>query len=75
MLIPWENDEKYLRNLEAVLKRLKEHGLKANKEKYKFLQEEVVFCGLKLDTNCQHKTQNKFDAIYLNAPVLEDNTQ
>ena len=74
MLITGEDDRKHIRNLEEVLKRLNEHGLKSNKEKCKFLHDEVVFCGFKLDKNGLHKTQDKFDAI-LNSPVPEDKTE
>ena len=74
MIITGENDEKHLQNLGHVLQRLEDNGLKANHEKCQFFQDEVIFCGFKIDKEGLHKTQDKVDAI-LQAPVPENKTQ
>ncbi|KAK3793006.1 hypothetical protein RRG08_032268 [Elysia crispata] len=74
MIITGENDEKHLQNLGHVLQRLEDNGLKANREKCQFFQDEVIFCGFKIDKEGLHKTQDKVDAI-LQAPVPENKTQ
>lgn len=74
MIITGENDKKHLENLEEVLKRLEENGLKANLDKCKFFQDEVVFCGFKINKHGLNKTQDKVDAI-VNAPTPENKTQ
>ena len=74
MIITGENDEKHLQNLGHVLQRLEDNGLKANREKCQFFQDEVIFCGFKIDKEGLHKTQDKVDAI-LQAPVPDNKTQ
>ena len=48
ILITGPSDTAHLKNLEEVLKRLKEHGVKANQAKCQFLQDSVVFWATKL---------------------------
>ena len=74
MIITGENDEKHLQNLGHVLQRLEDNGLKVNREKCQFFQDEVIFCGFKIDKEGLHKTQDKVDAI-LQAPVPDNKTQ
>ena len=42
-------DEEHLENLESVLKRLQDAGLKANKEKCEFFRDRIQFCGHEID--------------------------
>ena len=43
MIITGENDEKHLQNFGHVQQRLENNGLKANREKYQFFQDGVIF--------------------------------
>ncbi|XP_005103163.1 uncharacterized protein K02A2.6-like [Aplysia californica] len=74
MIITGENDKKHLENLAEVIKRLEDNGLKADQDKCKFFQEEVVFCGFKINKHGLNKTQESVDAI-VNAPIPENKTQ
>ena len=74
MIITGENDEKHLQNLGHVLQRLENNGLKANRQKCQFFQDEVIFRGFNIDKEGLHKTHEKVDAI-LQAPVPENKTQ
>jgi len=59
-----------LDHLEEVLKRLKEHGLRAHREKCEFFQK-ITYCGHVVDQDGLHKTQQKVDAV-VNAPRPEN---
>ena len=63
MIITGETDEEHLENLENVLKRLQDAGLKANKEKCEFFRDRVQFCGHEIDREGLHKTQEKIEAV------------
>ena len=63
MIVSGKTDEEYLENLESVLKRLQDAGLKANKEKCEFFREIVQFCGHEIDKEGLHKTQEKIEAV------------
>ena len=67
ILITGPSDTAHLKNLEEVLKRLKEHGVKANQAKCQFLQDSVVFLGHKITSQGIHTTKDKLDAV-LKAP-------
>ena len=45
MIIKGKSDDEHLQNLENVLQRLQDNGLRANIEKCSFLQDSVVYCG------------------------------
>ena len=49
ILVSGSNDEKHLANLEEVLKRLSEHGLRLKKKKCAFMVNEVVYLGHKIN--------------------------
>ena len=49
MIVTGKTDEKHLENLESVLKRLQDAGLKADKEKCEFFRDRVQFCGHEID--------------------------
>ncbi|XP_051785433.1 uncharacterized protein K02A2.6-like [Erpetoichthys calabaricus] len=64
----------HLTNLEAVLTRLSEFGLKANKSKCQFFRDSLEYCGHIIDKNGLHKSPDKIDAV-LKAPQPENVTQ
>ena len=74
MIITGKSDEEHLRNLEMVLQKLQENGLRANAQKCEFFKDRVNFCGHVIDKEGLHKSQDKIDAI-LNAPKIENVTQ
>jgi hypothetical protein len=45
MIITGKRDDEHLQNLENVLQRLQDNGLRANIKKCSFLQDSVVYCG------------------------------
>ena len=67
MIINGKTDEEHLENLEKLLKRLQDAGLKANKEKCEFFRDRVQFCGHEIDSEGLHKTQEKIAEV-VNAP-------
>ena len=71
MIITGRNDQEHLDNLEEVLKRLQDNGLRANHEKCEFFQTKITYCGHKVDKHGLHKTQEKVDAV-VNAPRPEN---
>ena len=74
MIISGKTDEEHLENLESVLKRLQDAGLKANKEKCEFFKDRVQFCGHEINKYGLHKTQEKIEAV-VNAPRPENVSQ
>ena len=48
-IVSGKADEEHLENLESVLKRLQDAGLKANKEKREFFRDRIQFCGHEID--------------------------
>ena len=70
MIITGKDDQEHLDHLEEVLKRLKEHGLRANREKCEFFQK-ITYCGHVVDEDGLHKTQEKVEAV-INAPRPEN---
>ena len=56
MIITGKDDQEHLDLLEEVLKRLKEHGLRVNREKCEFFQEKITYCGHVVDQDRLHKT-------------------
>ena len=63
MLITGPTEEKHLDNLEAVLQRLEDHGLRANLKKCAFFQDKIDFCGHTIDKNGLHEHVDKIKAI------------
>ena len=74
MIVSGKTDEEHLENLESVLKRLRDAGLKANKEKCEFFGKRVQFCGHEIDGEGLHKTQEKIEAV-VSAPRPENVSQ
>ena len=57
MIVSGKTDEEHLENLEIVLKRLQDAGLKANQEKCEFFKDRVQFCGHEIDREWQWTEQ------------------
>ena len=71
ILVTGESEEEHLRNLEEVLKRLRQHGIRIKRSKCAFLQESVEYLGHEVDAKGIHTTTQKVEAI-VNAPSPKD---
>ena len=74
MIITGKSDEEHLHNLDLVLSRLEEYGLRLNLDKCQFFKDNVTFCGHIIDKDGLHKTPDKIEAI-TNAPTPQTVTQ
>lgn len=63
ILITGQNTETHMTNLKKVLKRLKSHNLRVNKEKCVFFQRSVVYLVNVIDVEGIHPMQEKCEAI------------
>ncbi|XP_056022197.1 uncharacterized protein K02A2.6-like [Ostrea edulis] len=63
MVITGKTDEEHLQNVERVLQRLSEYGLRANLKKHEFFKENITFCGHTIAIHGLHKTPEKIDVI------------
>ncbi|XP_057695377.1 uncharacterized protein K02A2.6-like [Corythoichthys intestinalis] len=68
------NDEEHLRNVDAVLKRLRQYGLRVRKEKCEFLRPSVEYLGHVIDHEGLQKAPSKTKAI-VDAPAPENVSQ
>ena len=67
ILITGQSDAEHMANLETVLKRLKEHGVRLNKDKCQFFEDAVEYLGHRVDAQGVHTSAKKLKAI-LEAP-------
>ncbi|KXJ08403.1 Retrovirus-related Pol polyprotein from transposon 297 [Exaiptasia diaphana] len=74
IIITAKNDQEYYQNLENVLSRLEEAGLKLNKDKCKFMKDEIEYCGHLINKDGLRKTQKKIEAV-INAPSPQNVNQ
>ncbi|KAJ8346761.1 hypothetical protein SKAU_G00281620 [Synaphobranchus kaupii] len=74
IIVTGADDETHLVNLQAVLSRLEEYGLRANKDKCEFFKDYIEYCGHIIDRHGLHKAQDKIDAV-LKAPQPENVSQ
>ena len=74
ILITGKTLSDHLVNLEEVLRRLDEAGLRLNRKKCVFLAPEVEYLGHRIDNKGLHPTKRKLDAI-MQAPVPTDASQ
>ncbi|KAJ8366188.1 hypothetical protein SKAU_G00150190 [Synaphobranchus kaupii] len=74
IIVTGADDETHLANLQAVLSRLEEYGLRANKDKCEFFKDSIEYCGHIIDRHGLHKAQDKIDAV-LKAPQPENVSQ
>ncbi len=63
ILVTGSTLEEHLENLEQVLTKLEEAGLRLNKEKCFFLRPKIEYLGHILDTQGVHPTEEKIKAI------------
>lgn len=63
VLITGKNKEEHLRNLDMVLKRLSQYGLRANLEKCEFFKRSITLCRHVIDKNSLHKAPEKTDVM------------
>ncbi|XP_043197488.1 uncharacterized protein K02A2.6-like [Amphibalanus amphitrite] len=61
--ITGKNQEEHLSNLEEVLRRLHDAGLRLNPKKCSWFQSEVQYLGFKVDSQGIHATEEKLKAI------------
>ena len=74
ILISGKDDNNHLANLEAMLKKLSEAGLRLRKEKCYFMVPEVTYCGYVINGSGIKPVAAKVEAIK-NAPAPENVTQ
>ena len=74
IIVTGRTQEEHLRNLEAVLQKLLEAGLRIKLEKSKFMQPSIEYLGFIIDKNGRHPTNDKIQAIR-EAPTPKDVTQ
>lgn len=67
-------DEEHLCNLDAILQRLQDYGLRVHKDKCKFFQLSVEYLGYVIDAQGLHTAPSKIRAI-VNAPPPENVSQ
>ena len=59
MIVSGKTDEEHLENLEGVLKRLQDAGLKANKEKCELFRDKVQFSSVGMRSTEKVSTRHK----------------
>ncbi|XP_049519647.1 uncharacterized protein K02A2.6-like [Dermacentor silvarum] len=74
ILVTGKNDEEHFINLEAVLKRLLERGVRVKKEKCSFFQQDLCYLGHRIGAQGISATTEKVDAL-LKAPAPTDRQQ
>lgn len=74
ILVTGESEDSHLKNLELVLRRLQEYGLRANLQKCSFFEDSVTYCGYKLDGTGLHKTEDKIKAV-IRAPTPKSTSE
>ena len=63
IIVTGETDDEHLRNLEMVLQRLLDAGLRAHPAKTRFFDAKTEYCGHAVSTDGLHKLPAKVDAI------------
>ena len=74
ILVSGKNDQDHLKNLNEVLTRLKQAGLRLKMEKCKFMKPSVEYLGYRVDMHGLHAIEKKVEAIK-NAPAPENQQQ
>lgn len=74
ILITGHTDAEHLQNLEEVLKRLQQNGLKVKPAKCRFMESSVEYLGHRIDASGIHTTTQKVEAI-LKAPIPQNTQQ
>ncbi|XP_052814094.1 uncharacterized protein K02A2.6-like [Mya arenaria] len=73
MIVTGDSDQSHYENLEKVLSRLSDYGLKVNKDKCQFFQDKVTYCGHDIDKIGLWKCNDKIQLV-LDTPVPHDVT-
>ena len=63
MVITGESESAHLENLKCVLARLKQYGIRVNKERCVFLVPRITFCGHEIDEQGLWKSRDKVEAV------------
>ena len=63
ILVTGATESEHLHNLEKLLQRLQEHGIRVNKAKYSFMCTEVQYLGHRIDAEGIHPNDSKLQAI------------
>ena len=74
ILVSGKNDQDHLKNLNEVLTRLKQAGLRLKMEKCKFMKPSLEYLGYRVDMHGLHAIEKKVEAIK-NAPAPENQQQ
>uniref|UniRef100_A0A8C5PH91 ribonuclease H n=1 Tax=Leptobrachium leishanense TaxID=445787 RepID=A0A8C5PH91_9ANUR len=74
MLVTGKSEVERKKNVEAVLQRLMEYGLKVNLDKWEFMQDRLEFCAHVTNKNGLHTTDEKVKALQ-DAPTPQNVTQ
>uniref|UniRef100_A0A672GZN6 ribonuclease H n=1 Tax=Salarias fasciatus TaxID=181472 RepID=A0A672GZN6_SALFA len=74
ILVTGKDDAHHLENLDAVLHRLEQFGLRVKREKCEFFQQSLEYLGHVIDEKGLHKSPDKIRAI-LDAPEPTNTTQ
>ena len=74
ILVSGRTEEEHLTNLQKVLERLQEHGIRAKRAKCTFLKTSVQYLGHVIGTDGLHATDAKIEAI-VNAPSPKNVTE
>ncbi|XP_052242411.1 uncharacterized protein K02A2.6-like [Dreissena polymorpha] len=71
MIVTGDSDQSHLDNLEKVLCRLNEFGLKLNKDKCVFFEDRVTYCGHEIDKDGLSKCNDNVQAV-IDTPTPKD---
>ncbi|XP_055355955.1 uncharacterized protein K02A2.6-like [Paramacrobiotus metropolitanus] len=63
IIVTGATDEEHLRNLERVLQRLEEYGLRLKRSKCQFLQDSVEYLGFVVDSRGRHISRDQVKAL------------
>ena len=74
IIVTGKDDKEHLANLEQVLTRLRDYGLRANRQKCEFFKEEISYCGHVINKDGLHMSHDKIEAV-LEAPPPENVSQ
>ncbi|KAK0149884.1 hypothetical protein N1851_009378 [Merluccius polli] len=71
IIVMGADDDTHLENLQAVLSRLEEYGLRDNNSKCEFFKDSIEYCDHTNDRHGLHKSQDKIHSV-LEAPEPEN---
>ena len=63
IIVTRPNDKEHRKNLNAVFQRLNDYGIRVNKNKCKFFEDRIEYCGHEIDRHGLHKTKFKIDVV------------